>query len=124
MPLQADGEPLRLLLDADLSSHTLLRLLTERGHDVVAAGLVDELKQLDDPVLFAVAQEQRRIVITHNVHDFPDILRAWAEAGRSHTGCILSFLPTNAHGEMTRRFDRWFQQFPSPDDWIDRVVAL
>lgn len=118
------AEPLRLLLDADLSSHSLVRILSERGHDVVAAGLVDELKQLDDPILFAIAQEQRRVVITHNVHDFPDILRAWAEAGRSHSGCILSFVPTNAYGEMIERFDRWFQQFPSPDDWIDRSVAL
>jgi hypothetical protein len=120
----AGGEPLRLLLDADLSSRSLVRMLTERGHDVVAARVVDELKQLDDPILFAVAQEQRRIVITHNVHDFPDILRAWAEAGRGHHGCILSFLPTNAFGEIGRRFDRWFQQFPSPADWIDRVAAL
>jgi hypothetical protein len=124
MPAQAGGEPLRLLLDADLSSHSLVRLLTERGHDVVAAGHTDELKQLDDPILFAVAQEQRRILFTHNVHDFPDILRFWAEAGRSHHGCILSFLPTNAYGEMLRRFDRWFQQFPSPEDWLDRSVVL
>lgn len=124
MAPRADREPLLLLLDADLSSHTLIRLLTERGHEVVAAGLVNELKQLDDPVLFAVAQEQRRVVITHNVHDFPDILRAWADAGRSHHGCILSFLPTNAYGEMIRRLDRWFQQFPSANDWIDRSVAL
>jgi len=120
----AEREPLRLLLDADLSSRTLVRMLGERGHDVVAAGLVDGLKQLDDPILFAVAQEQRRVVITHNVHDFPDILRAWAEAGRSHHGCILSFLPTNAYGEMGRRFDRWFGRFPSPGDWVDRVAAL
>ena len=124
MARSTDGEPLLLLLHADLSSHTLVQRLKERGHDVVAAGLVDELKQLDDPVLFAVAQEQRRIVVTRNVHDFPDILRGWAEAGRSHHGCMLSFLPTNAYGEMLRRFDRWFQQFPSPNDWIDRSVAL
>ncbi len=120
----AGGEPLRLLLDADLLSRSLVRMLTERGHDVAAAGLVDELKQLDDPILFAVAQEQRRVMITHNVHDFPDILRAWAEVGHSHHGCILGFLPTNAFGEMGRRFDRWFQQFPSPGEWIDRVAAL
>jgi hypothetical protein len=120
----ADGEPLRLLLDADLSSRSLVRMLTKRGHDVVAAGFVGELRQLDDPILFAAAQEQRRVVITHNVHDFPDILRAWAEAGRSHHGCILSFLPTNAYGEMGRRFARWFQRFPSPGDWIDRVAVL
>jgi hypothetical protein len=119
-----DGETLRLLLDADLSSHSLLRMLEERGHDVVAAGLVDELKQLDDPVLFAVAQAQQRVMITHNVHDFPDILRDWAEAGRSHYGCILSFLPTNAYGQMRRRFDRWFQQFPAPGDWLDRIAVL
>ena len=118
------GEPLRLLLDADLSSRGLVRLLRERGHDVLAAGRTDDLKQLDDPILFAVAQQERRLMITHNVHDFPDILRDWAEAGRSHHGCILSFIPTNAYGEMIRRFDRWFQQFPSENDWIDRVVIL
>lgn len=71
MPPQAGREPLRLLLDADLSSRGLVRLLEGRGHDVVAAGLVDALKQLDDPILFAVAQEQRRVLITHNVHDSP-----------------------------------------------------
>jgi ABC-type glycerol-3-phosphate transport system permease component len=43
----AEREPLRLLLDADLSSRTLVRMLGERGHDVVA-GLVDGLKQLDE----------------------------------------------------------------------------
>jgi hypothetical protein len=120
----AANEPLRLLLDADLSSHSLVRILGERGHDVLAAGLNDELKQLDDPILFAVAQEERRVMTTHNFYDFPGILREWAEAGRSHSGCIISHLPTNAYGEMARRFDRWFQQFPSQSDWIDRAVIL
>jgi len=63
-------------------------------------------------------------VVTHNVHDFPDIRRAWPEAGRSHRGCILSFPPTNACGDMGRRFDRWFQLLPAADDWIGRVAAL
>ena len=115
---------MRLLLDADLSSHSLVRLLRERGHDVVAAGRERDLQQLDDPVLFAVAQEQRRIVVTHNSHDFPDILREWAEAGRSHHGCILSFVATNAYAEMITRFDRWFERHPVESDWVDRAVAL
>ena len=118
------SDPLRLLLDCDLSSHALTRILSERGHDVLAAGLDDELEQLDDPILFAVAQEQRRVLATHNFHDFPDILRDWAEAGRSHHGCILCFLPTNAHAGMSKRFDRWFERFPSQEDWIDRTVSL
>src|SRR4051812_29983132 len=99
-------------------------MLSEKGLDVVAAGFVDDLKQLDDPILFSVAQEQRRVFATHNFHDFPDILRYWVEGGRSHHGCVLSYLPTNAYAEMVQRFDRWFEQLPSRDDWTERVVAL
>ena len=101
----AAREPLRLLLDADLSSHRLVSVLHEAGHDVLATGFDDGLEQLDDPILLAVAQELRRIVITHNSHDFPDILGEWAEASISHHGCMISRLPTNAYGELSRRFE-------------------
>lgn len=117
-------ERLRLLLDADMSSHGLLRILEEAGHDVVAAGLRDDLKQLDDDILFNVAQQERRVTITHNTRDFPEILVAWAHAGRSHHGCILSHVSTSAFGELKRRFNRWFEQCPAPDDWLDRAVYL
>jgi hypothetical protein len=120
----AGDEPLRLLLDADMSSRSLVRILTERGHDVVAAGRREDLKQLDDPLLFAAAQAEMRILITHNVRDFPEVLSEWAEAGRKHHGCILSHLPTNAFAEMTVRFDRWFGRFPHGRDWVDRAVHL
>jgi predicted nuclease of predicted toxin-antitoxin system len=117
-------EPLRLLLDADLSSHRLLRILEGARHDVLAAGFRDDLKQLDDEILFAFAQQERRLTITHNAADFPDILVTWAQAGRSHHGLILSHLRTNAFGEMERRFDLWFSRFPTRQDWIDRAVHL
>jgi hypothetical protein len=64
------------------------------------------------------------LTITHNTADFPDILVTWAESGRSHHGCILSHLATNAFGEMERRFERWFSRFPEQDDWVDRAVHL
>jgi len=117
-------EPLRLLLDSDLSSHGLLRILDGSGYEVVAAGFRDDLRQLDDEILFAFAQSEQRVVITRNTADFPDILAAWAEASRSHHGCILSQLPTDAFGEMERRFDRWFSRFPAQHDWLDRAVHL
>lgn len=120
----AGGEPLRLLLDADMSSHGLVELLERRGHDVLAAGSDESLKQLDDWTLFGVTQEGRRILITHNSHDFPDILREWAEAGRSHHGCVISHLPTYAYGEMARRLDRCFEHGPAQDDWLDLAVIL
>jgi hypothetical protein len=117
-------EPLRLLLDSDMSSRSLVRILADRGHDVLAAGLRTDLRQLDDQILFAVAQAEHRVTITHNFHDFPDILREWSESGRSHCGCILSYLPTSSYGAMADRFDRWFQRFPAQSDWVDRIVAL
>jgi hypothetical protein len=120
----AADDPLRLLLDADLSSPRLVRGLSEAGHDVLAAGFDDRLRQLDGPILFAVAQLARRLVITHNSHDFPDILSEWAEAGRSHHGCIISHVPTHADGEMSRRLERWFGRFPTQLHWIDRAVHL
>jgi hypothetical protein len=117
-------EQLRLLLDSDMSSHSLAGILSDGGHDVLAAGFHTHLQQLDDPILFAFAQDEERIVITHNVADFPDILAEWAAAGRSHHGCILSHLSTRDHGEMKRRFELWFGRFPSPNDWLDRAVHL
>jgi len=117
-------EQLRLLLDSDMSSHSLARILENAGHDVLVAGFRDDLKQLDDPILFSFAQSEQRIMITHNVADFPDILSEWAAAGHSHHGCILSHLSTAAFGEMKKRFELWFGQFPSPDDWLDRAVHL
>jgi hypothetical protein len=117
-------EQLRLLLDSDMSSHSLVRILEKAGHDVLAAGLRDELKQLDDRILFAFAQHEERVVITHNLADFPEILGEWAVSGRVHHGCILSALPTNAFGEMERRFEIWFGHFPSPGQWLDRAVYL
>jgi hypothetical protein len=95
------GEPLRLLLDSDLSSHGLTNVLKEHGHDVLAAGLDDSLQQLDDRILFGIAQEERRVMITHNSHDFPDILREWAEAERSHHGCITPISDERVRRDVT-----------------------
>lgn len=83
-----------------------------------------KLKQLDDSILFAVAQVERRLVLTRNAHDYPDILREWADAGRRQHGCIISAVPTNLYGEMDRRLERWFRVYPSQGDWIDRAVFL
>lgn len=66
-------EQLRLLLDSDMSSHSLVRIVEKAGHDVLT---------------------------------------------------VLSALPTNAFGEMERRFEIWFGHFPSPGQWLDRAVYL
>ena len=69
-PLVGSGEPLRLLLDGDMSTRGPTRFLTRSGFDVI------------------------------------------------------SFVPTNAFGEMERRFARCFELYPTQADWIDRAVIL
>jgi len=119
------GNPrLRLMLDADMTSHALFRILEEQGHDVLGAGFDTTLQQVDDRLLFSIAQDEQRLFVTHNTHDYPDILREWAETRRPHHGCLLSTVPTNDYGEMERRFTRWFERLPEQTDWIDRVVFL
>ena len=113
-----------MLLDCDLCSRGLVRLLEKRGHDVLAAEFMAGIRELDDPELFELAQRERRIVITHNLADFPDILVDWGQAGRKHHGCILSRLPANAFAEIVRRLERWLAAYPSQGSWRNLAVWL
>jgi hypothetical protein len=40
------------------------------------------LEGLDDPEVLELATQEGRVLLTHNVKDFPDILRDWADEGR------------------------------------------
>ncbi|MGH7912154.1 MAG: DUF5615 family PIN-like protein, partial [Candidatus Dormibacteraceae bacterium] len=80
---------MRLFLDAHLSARRIARTLRERGHDVHAA---DEDRSLDgwtDERLLVLATGEGRIMVTCNVRDVARLARTWAEAGRSHSGCVL-----------------------------------
>lgn len=86
------------MLDAHISGPRLAGALRERGHDVRAA---DEERELDgwaDEELLALAAAERRIMVTFDVKDFPDIARRWAEAGRHHAG--LTIVVGIDHGEF------------------------
>jgi predicted nuclease of predicted toxin-antitoxin system len=80
---------MRLLLDAHLSGKVIGRHLRRGGHDVFALDERQDLEGIDDPEVLALAASENRILVTHNVKDFPDILRDWAEEGRPHSGCIV-----------------------------------
>ena len=77
----------------------------------------------DDEVL-AFAISEQRIVVTHNVKDFVPLIRAVGEAARSHAGCVLVLLPTNAFGAVLRGLDELFRSYPASKDWLDRVEFL
>ena len=115
---------LRLLLDARLSRRRIGRPLARRGHDVLALDADPTLAPLPDDEVLELAASEHGILVTHDVRDFVPLIRAAADAGRSHTGCVVSLLPTRAYGRLLRGLDRLSLEHPTQRDWFDRVEFL
>ena len=79
---------MKLLLDEMISGEVAARL-RDRDHDVTAVVADEGLKGSSDPVVFALAQEQERAVVTYNRIDFEPIVRAHGEANRTHCGLVI-----------------------------------
>jgi hypothetical protein len=110
----------RLLLDAHVSGPGVGGPLRANGHDVRALDQEPELEGLDDDDVLALASEDGRILVTHNVADFPGILREWAGAGRSHAGLILVYrVEHREFGLILRGIERWLDLRPRQEDWLD-----
>ena len=111
---------MRLLLDAHVSGPGVGRKLEAAGHDVRALDQEPGLEGLDDDDVLALATGEQRILVTHNVSDFPRILREWATANRSHTGVILVYgIGHNEFELVIRGIDRWLDARPGNEAWID-----
>lgn len=116
---------MRLLLDAHISGRNVGRRLEEHGHDVRALDREPALEGLDDDDVLALAAAERRILVTHNVADFPRILRDWATAQRAHAGVILVYgIDHREFALITRGIQRWLALRPAEDDWSDLPAIL
>lgn len=116
---------MRLLLDAHVSGPRVGTRLQAAGHDVRALDQEPALEGLDDEDVMALAWEERRIVVTHNIRDFPDILREWAAAQRPHAGAILVYGIDHSEFELIARgIGRWFELYPEPAKWVDLAAVL
>ena len=72
-----------------------------------------------------MAVEQGRVLVTHNVRDFPDILREWAEEGRDHAGCIILVgNRLDQFGLLVRCIEAAFERVPDQKDWLNRVMQV
>ncbi len=70
--------------------------------------------------MLALATEEGRILVTHNVADFPEILREWAAGGRSHAGVMLVYaIGHSEFGLILHGIERWLELRPTQDDWAD-----
>lgn len=116
---------MRLLLDANLSPRRIGAVLERQGHDVLCLAAEPTLSALDDPDVLALAAAQQRILVTRNARDFAPLLRQWAEAGRSHAGCILIWsLGHHEFGAIVTGVTRHLNMRVHPDAWRDLTVAL
>jgi Domain of unknown function (DUF5615) len=115
----------RLLLDAHVSGPKVGRRLEENGHDVRALDQEPELEGLDDEEVLALAASERRILVTHNVADFPRILREWAAAQRAHAGAMLVYgIDHSEFAVVASGIERWLRLRPAQSDWRDFPAVL
>lgn len=116
---------MRLLLDAHVSGPNVGRRLTDGGHDVRALDQEPALEGLDDDQVLALAASEQRILVTHNIADFPQILREWAAAQRNHAGVILVYgIDHSEFSVIVRGIERWLEMRPDHSDWRDLAVVL
>lgn len=116
---------MRLLLDAHVSGPNVGRRLRASGHDVRALDQEPALEGLDDDEVLALAATEQRILVTHNVADFPRILREWAAAQRTHAGVILVYgIDHSEFALIIRGIERWLELRPAQADWSDFPAML
>jgi hypothetical protein len=115
----------RLLLDAHVSARGVGRPLGRKGYDVLALSEDPARDGLDDEEVLALGAADGRILVTHDVEDFPPILREWAAEGRSHSGVILVY--GIRHREFRAVVDGvsvLLAARPDQRKWIDVCEAL
>ncbi|MCC6617869.1 MAG: DUF5615 family PIN-like protein [Chloroflexi bacterium] len=116
---------MRLLLDANLSGRRIAGPLRKAGHDVQALSERADLEGLADPEVLALAAAEERILVTRNSRDLAPLLREWAEAGRSHAGCVLIWtLKHDDFGPILEGLERLLTERPVQTTWRDLAVAL
>jgi hypothetical protein len=116
---------MRLLLDAHVSGPNVGRRLEESEHDIRALDHEPALEGLDDDEALGLATSEQRILVTHNIADFPRILREWASAQRAHAGVILVYgIDHSEFALVVRGIERWLELRPSQMDWSDLPAVL
>lgn len=111
---------MRLLLDAHVSGPAVGRRLEAKGYDVRALDREPALEGLDDDEVLALAAQEERILVTHNVSDFPRILRELAASDRSHAGVILVYgIDHREFDLIVRGVERWLERRPTDAEWLD-----
>lgn len=99
--------------------------LSAAGHDVRSLDQEPALEGLDDDDVLALAAAEERILVTHNIRDFPAILREWAAAQRTHSGTILVYgIDHREFDLILRGIERSLGSYPQPEAWHDLAIVV
>ena len=111
-----------LYVDADLTTR-IVPALRQRGYECRSA-VEDGLGDAVDETMLARATELRMVLLTNNDRDFSPMARHWADAGRNHTGILISEQFRNRElGEFLRRLVRFLDTVPA-DEMCNTVRYL
>ena len=80
---------MKLLLD-EMWSPDIAVQLRRRGHDVDAVASRTDLRTRPDPVIWATAQHEVRVIVTENVPDFRRMALDYQRQGRVHAGLVFT----------------------------------
>jgi predicted nuclease of predicted toxin-antitoxin system len=110
---------LRLLLD-EMYPPRLAEELRRRGHEVIAVAEIPELRASEDEVLLLAATADRRVLVTENIVDYPEIVATLNDERQVPTGVILvssrSFPRTERGlGALVRALDGYLGQRADED---------
>jgi predicted nuclease of predicted toxin-antitoxin system len=90
---------MRLYLDDDSAGALLVRLLRNAGHDVQIP-LDTGLRGADDPVHFAHAIQEARVLLSHNHRDFRNLHNLIMLAGGHHPGVLIVRRDNDPHRDL------------------------
>lgn len=88
MGQSAGSARLKLLID-EMYPPAIAEQLRDRTHDAEAVTERSELRALADADVFALAQQERRAVVTENIDDFSVIATGYDQRGKAHHGLVL-----------------------------------
>jgi hypothetical protein len=119
---------LRLLLDEHFST-AIAEQLRKRGHDVIAAAALVELRHRDDAQVLVWATAQRRVVVTEDAADYFALHEQYLSRGLRHRGVVFTsarrFPRSRAGiGRLVRALDGLLKSRPGDDSLVADVLWL